>query len=281
MYSYGRSFQYLVFRVVKVSLFILLETQKTISRNLTAHRWFENAPRLSDISYKKMNINTIEKLLNSLELMATNLPTYQTEVGATADDLKEVSDDLANLTAIKNYAEVMEAAKEATNQIKSAVFNGKPTNPLGAVPTVAPFDVPFPPLKPGCLERFNKRVKRFKAAAGYTKEIGIALGIDEPASGGISPDLLVAALKVTDLGNYQFEAVFRKQGMSAMLIQYRVKGTEKWLDIKTALQSPVTVDVPPPATEGAAVQIEIRARLLDGNTPVGQWSPIYPLTVNP
>lgn len=228
-----------------------------------------------------MNINTIEKLLNSLQLMKENLPQYQTEVGATAADITQVDEDFANLQAIDDYAEIIEAAKITTNQIKNAVFNGDPNAAIADVPTVAAFAAPFPPMKPGILDRFQKLARRFKTAAGYTKEIGIALGIDEAGGDSISPETLVAELKPADLGGYQLEVSFKKQGMSGMLIQYRVKGTEKWLELKTALQSPVVCDVPPPPVEDAAVQIEIRGRLLDGNTQVGQWSPIYPLTVNP
>ncbi len=228
-----------------------------------------------------MKTNTIEKLLNSLQLMDENLPQYQGEVGATADDIKQVGNDLANLQAINDYFELVDAAKITTNQIKNAVFAGDPNAPLANVPAIGGFTAPFPPLKPGCLDRFLKLARRYKAAAGYTKQIGIALGIDDAGGDSVSPDSLVAALSVRDLGNYQLDAVFKKQGMSAMLIQYRQKGTEKWLDLKTALQSPVKADIPPPATEGAAVQIELRARLLDGNQEVGAWSPIYPLTVNP
>ena len=213
-----------------------------------------------------MKTNTIEKLLNSLQLMDENLPQYQGEVGATADDIKQVGNDLANLQAINDYFELVDAAKITTNQIKNAVFAGDPNAPLANVPAIG---------------RFLKLARRYKAAAGYTKQIGIALGIDDAGGDSVSPDSLVAALSVRDLGNYQLDAVFKKQGMSAMLIQYRQKGTEKWLDLKTALQSPVKADIPPPATEGAAVQIELRARLLDGNQEVGAWSPIYPLTVNP
>ena len=69
--------------------------------------------------------------------------------------------------------------------------------------------------------------------------------------------------------------------MSAMFVQDHLKGTEKWRDAKTILTSPDIVNVEPPATEGAAVQLEVRGRLMNGNQLVGQWSLIYPLTVNP
>jgi hypothetical protein len=213
--------------------------------------------------------------------MKEDLPQYQTEIGADTNDIKQVAVDLANLPAVNDYFEPVDAAKITTNQIKNAVFNGDPNAPLAIVPTIGGFTVPFPPMKPGCLDRFQRLARRFKAAAGYTKEIGITLGIDEAGGDSVSSDTLTAALAVRDLGSYQLEASFKKQGMSAMLIQYRPKGTEKWLELKTALQSLVVANVPPPDAEGAALQLEIRARLLDGNQQVGQWSPIYPVTVNP
>lgn len=225
-----------------------------------------------------MSTNTPEDLLAASQVMQANLPKYKDAVGATTADITEVNEDTANLENVLEYTEIVEADKKTVYKIKQSLFNGSADEPVAEFPV---FPVAAPPfaLKAGCLERYNDRKRCFKAAKGYTKAIGIALGIEsdtlKPA-----PDSLQAAAKVRDLGGYQFEAEFKKQGMSGMLFQDRVKGTEKWRDAKTALTSPVVIDVDVPSIEGAAVQIEIRCRLLKGNTPVGEWSPIYPLTVN-
>ena len=223
---------------------------------------------------------TAESLLERLQLQKANLPTYKTAVGATVQDDNDITEDGGNLQYIIEYAELIEANKKTVNQIKKTVYEGDPDETISAFPVFPAAAPPFSPMNAGIEERFRKRNARFKTADGYTKEIGIALGIEQPEGNQPSPDSLIAALKLTVSGDYQYEAEFHKHGQSAMLIQQRVKGTEKWTEAKTALASPATVTVEPPANEGAAVQLEIRARLLKGNDPVGQWSPIYPLTVS-
>jgi len=224
--------------------------------------------------------NTPEELLEALTAQKENLPIYKNAVGATAADQTEIEQDLANLTTALNNTTIAETDKQVVTQIKNAVYDGDPKDAVAPYPAFAIAALPFPEAAAGCFTRFRERKARFKAAKGYTPEIGIALGLEKPKSGSISPDDLMPALAVRDLGGYQYEASFKKQGQDAMLIQYRPKGAEKWLEAKTALTSPVVVDAPEPASEGASVQIEIRCRLLKGNTQVGQWSPIYTLSVN-
>jgi len=225
--------------------------------------------------------DSAEELLEALTLGEANFDTYRADIGGTAEDKTEISQDRANLAqAIANQA-LAEADKQVVTQIKNAVYEGNTEDSVAAYPPFALVPLPFPEVKAGCLARFREKKARFKAAKGYTKEIGIAMGMEKASGGAISLDSLIAALKALDIGNYQYTVAFQKQGQSAMLVQYRLKGTEKWLEAKTALTSPVTIDLPASATEDGAVQIEIRGRLLKGNQQVGQWSPIYTLTVNP
>lgn len=215
-----------------------------------------------------------------LLLQQENLPTYQTEVGASAADITAVTNDAANLQYLLEYTALIEANKKTVNQIKDAVYEGNPDEAVSPFPIFSPAAPPFP-LASGIEKRARQRNARFKTAAGYSEEIGKALGIITGAGEAPSTDDLTAALKLTDLGGYQYSMDFRKQGMDAMFTQQRVKGTEKWFDATTALVSPAVVTVDAPATDGAAVQLEIRGRLMKGNQLVGNWSPIYPLTVNP
>lgn len=223
---------------------------------------------------------TPEVLLERLLLQQANIGTYKIAVGVTAQEQTDITEDAANLQYIINFADLIEANKRGVFQIKNAVYNGDPDVPVSDFPEFPSAAPPFP-LRAGIEARFNKRNARFKTAEGYTKEIGIALGIEQ--SEGSAPSLgdMTAALKPSDLGGYQYKVEFQKQGQSAMLVQQRKKGAEKWSEAKTALTSPATVTVDEPETEGAAVQLEIRGRLMKGNEQIGQWSPIYTVTVNP
>ncbi|CAN5342896.1 hypothetical protein BH10ACI1_BH10ACI1_16790 [soil metagenome] len=227
-----------------------------------------------------MKTKTPEQLLEALTVEAANISTYKTQLGFSDLEIDESSQDKANTEVTLDNSDVMRADGKSVTGIKEEYFNGKSNAPIQPYPVVTLTRLPFPSMMAGALGRYNNRKGRAKLAAGYTKPIGIAMGYEDSPSDPISPDLLNAALKTyKNLGNYQFEATFMRQGMSGMLFQYRIKGTEKWFDIKTALLSPVTINIPPPATESAPVEIEIRVRLLDGNQQVGNWSPIYSLIV--
>lgn len=225
--------------------------------------------------------NSINELLEALTMQEANIATYKNEVGATSADITENLQDRANMAVAVGNAELVETNKQVTNQIKNAVYNAEPTDSIAPYPAFALTPLPFPEVIGGALMRYLERRRRFKAAKGYTKEIGIALGLEKPDANPISPSELTAAAKLKDAGNYQFEAEFKKQGMSGMAFQYRVKGTEKWSGAFNALQSPVLISIEHPSIADTAIQIEIRCRLLQGNNQVGEWSPIYLLTVNP
>ncbi len=177
--------------------------------------------------------------------------------------------------------DVSRATDKSVTKVKNLIYSSQTPITIEPYPTNAIQPLPHPEMTSGALQRYNNRKARAKLAAGYTVQIGLAMGYEDETPAPISPDTLNAFLKsYLDAGNYSFDATFSKQGQSAMLFQYRLKGTEKWFDIKTAVSSPVNIAVTPPAEEGAALQIEIRVRLMSNNTLVGNWSPIYSLILS-
>jgi hypothetical protein len=120
-------------------------------------------------------INSIEKLIDCLQLQDANLPTYETEVGATGADISAVNTALLNLIYIRDYAELVDANKKTVTQIKNAVFNGDPTD------TVAPFpDFPtgaFPAtIRAGELDRALTRNNDSSSGRVITRRSGSRLG---------------------------------------------------------------------------------------------------------
>lgn len=227
-----------------------------------------------------MEIRKPEQLLDRLNVEQANIETYKAALGFGAAEIAECTQDRANLVAAMDNQDIAEADKKMVTKVKNDVFDGDENDGLSPYPSFTLTALPFPEMKAGALSRYEKRRARAKLASGYTEQIGIALGYKTAPTEQIADGELVAALKIADLGGYQYRVEFLKQGKSGILVQERLRGSESWAKEKTALQSPFTVSVAPPANEGAPVQIEIRGRLLDGNDQVGQWSPIYPLTVN-
>ena len=228
-----------------------------------------------------MKTDTPEKLLEALTVEAANMDTYKTEISFGAAELTESQQDRDNLAVTIDNADIADEGKKAVIKKKNDCYEGDPNQDLAPNPTFALAELPFPNVKAGALSRYQNRKARAKLASGYTKQIGLAMGYEDAPADPISPETLVAALKASDLGGYKYKVVYQKQGQSGMLVQQRNKGTEKWAKEFVLLESPAECAVDAPETEGALVQIEIRGRLLKGNQHVGQWSQIYPLTVNP
>lgn len=227
-----------------------------------------------------MKIRTAEELLDKLNVEQANIETYKAALGFGSAEIAECTQDRANLVAAMDNQDIVEADKKMVTRVKNDVFDGDENKDLSAYPSFTLTALPFPTMKSGALTRYAKRKARAKLAGGYTEQIGIAMGYVDAPTEPVADAELVAALKVTDLGGYQYEVEFLKQGKKGMLIQERAKGSESWAKEKTALSSPITISLAPPDAAGAPVQIELHGRLLDGNAPVGNWSPIYPLTVN-
>ncbi len=214
------------------------------------------------------------------DYLEANISTYKEEVQATAEEITSVGEYRMNLATALSNVEIADTDKQMVTQIKNAVFRGNPAESIPAYPSFTLQNLPFPAQKAGADQFYRELKARYKTAKGYTKEIGTALGFEKTSGEKVSKEELTGALKLADSGSYKYEVNFIKQGQSGMLIQDRLRGTEKWREAKTALVSPVSVDAPKPPDEDAAVQLEVRGRLIKGNTQVGKWSPIYSLTVS-
>src|SRR5215204_2365507 len=100
-----------------------------------------------------MYINTPEQLLEKLELQEENVPRYKTEIGATADDIAEITRDKTILREVVDRWLLVETGKRATNAIKYHVFSGDEDIAVADYP-VLPNDEPTVAYVGGCLQRF-------------------------------------------------------------------------------------------------------------------------------
>lgn len=229
-----------------------------------------------------VGINTIDKLIDVLQLQASNLPTYQVQVGASLADITAVTEALENLIFIRDYAELIDANKKAVTQIKAAVFNGEVGDPISPFPVFPVSSFPNTPLA-GCLELAQNRNKRFKLGPGYTEEIGVALGIaGSPQT--IDPGTVIPTIEVSAASTgYLFSIIVNNRGASDIWDVLTAKvGSNTWTVSKTSSGKSTDVTMPVNNEENPTpYQIQVRVRLRRGNENYGQLSPISLVTVNP
>lgn len=227
-----------------------------------------------------MDINTPEELLGKLTLQEENVPTYRAEIGATDADIAEITRDRIILQFVVNRANIVKAGSKTTNAIKDHVFNGDENIPVADYP-VLPREEPTEALVGGCLQRFRARNKRFKAAKGYTAEIGTAIGTEEtserPPADQIKPTLTAEASR----SGYLLAAIVGNREDSSMWkIFARRRNSEAREEIGsgTGKTAEFTVN---PTVQGQAEKIELTVQLYKNNKPYGQLSDSVYVTVAP
>ena len=224
-----------------------------------------------------MQVDTYEKLLTMALLQKQNLPNYKTDVGATGEEITSVTEAAENLQYIKDFLITVEADKMTLTQIKNAVYNGDAVSDFGGFPAFTPPHA----LVAGLKEQFQKRNARYKLAEGYTKEIGIALGIEENTQ-PISPDSVKPTFEAFPAQTgYEAALVIANRGKSDMWRALgRKMNSEKWGEIGSATGKSADVSIAP-TTEGQPERMEIKIQLYKSNEPYGQASDPQYVTFNP
>lgn len=227
-----------------------------------------------------MYVRTPEELLTKLALQAENVPTYASEIGATLEDVAEITRDRTILSESNDRSNIVEAGKKTTNAISRHIFDGDENAAVAEYP-VLPNDAPTVPYVGGCLQRFRARNRRFKAAKGYTTAIGSAIGIEEssdpisPAS--VKPTLFADAAQT----GYVVAVVVGNRAESSMWkIFGRRMNSEKSVELASGTGKSADITITPTAA-GQPEKIELTVQLYKNNEIYGQPSDAVYVTVSP
>jgi hypothetical protein len=230
-----------------------------------------------------MKIKTLDQLIAVLTAMKGNITTYQAAVGATAADILFISNALANLDYLRDYAEAVDAFKKGVFQMKQTAFEGDVNEVIGPFPVVAAGASPTP-LEAGYLERTQILIRRFKLGPGYNHDIGVALGFQSSDPSSQIPD--PATVKPTveafaaQTGYVASVVVGNRTGSDMWEVQASPTSAPHWAVVKTATGKSTDVTFTP-ATPGQPQQFQIRIQLKRNNQNYGQLSDIISVTVNP
>jgi hypothetical protein len=230
-----------------------------------------------------MTIRTYDQMIDTLQLMKVNLPTYQTEVDATAADITWVSETLNNMVFVRTYCETYDANKKAAFEIKGSFFNGPEGGPVSDFATTAAAVIPNPPLVGGVLFTLRDMAARFKLGPGYTDEIGIALGIEGPEGEAPDPGSVLPVIDVFGAqSGFVFSIVVTNRGQSDMWQALVAPvGTTNWTIAGTGTGKSADITYAPGGATDEPVQLQVRVQLRKSNANYGQPSAIVLVTVNP
>lgn len=225
-------------------------------------------------------MRTLDELINVLELQIANLPTYQAQVGATNTDIQDVGELHANLVAIRDHCEVIDAGKLASFGTKALMFNGPVGQAVSVPPTIPVFTFATAPVS-GARELTLTRNKRFALGPAYTKEIGEALGIEVPSPDPFNPvDAKPTISLFPAAANHHFSCVVEKREAADMWQVWIQRKGGNWELHSTYSGKSADVSVSL-TTPGEPEQILVRVQLRKNNEDYGQPSdPVY-VTLNP
>ncbi|MFZ1701085.1 MAG: hypothetical protein WBO10_00225 [Pyrinomonadaceae bacterium] len=220
-----------------------------------------------------------QDLIAKLTLQAANIGTYTSKVDATPEEIDDCTNDLANLEAADEYADVVDGNKKTVFQIKQALFNGDENVEIPPYPVFPAGTLPEPP-KAGALQRFQERGRRWKTATGWTPEVGTALGYGvtetSHSPSEVKPEIEVFAAA----SNYHFSIVVSKRGEANMWDIYILRKNGSWTKVDSASGKSADVHITP-TSPGDPEQLQVRVQLRKSNEDYGQPSDPAYVTVNP
>lgn len=198
------------------------------------------------------------------------LPAVVTQVQDDNDDFQFCADHTVKVDA---YAKAFRAYRQT-------VTEGNVGDPPPALPTppsgTSPAAVPT-----GIFERLDDLVKRIRVAPAYTPEIGALLGIVTPPPNNLIPvDDLQPVLKVTSMPDSIVQVKFVRGNTVGIMIETKLDNSTTWTNAGQFQSSPAELVIPQ-NPENLPRAVQIRARFVEKNSPVGQFSDIVSTATQP
>lgn len=200
-------------------------------------------------------------------------------LGFTAADAASVTADNDIMQFLAEAAVTVKAFSEAMRQYRLAVTEGNIGDPGPKIPD---YTTPTQPneVPAGLFERLDNLVKRIRVAPAYTDEIGAMLGILPTVTTRIAPADMQPSIKATTLPGSIVSVKFVRGAMTAVMIETQIDNSGTWSNVGNFYSSPAELVIPQ-NPQNLPRSVRIRARFVDGNSPVGQFSDIVATATQP
>lgn len=171
------------------------------------------------------------------------------------------------------------AGKKAVREFRISLTEGAIGDPAPAFPA-NPGYVPPAAAVAGLYQRLDELVKRIRVAPNYTPEIGALLGIVPQNPSRPAPAAMQPTLKVETLPGSVVNVSFKRGFTDGIAVEIKVDNATTWSEAGRFFSSPAGVVVPEnPQNLPRAVQV--RARYIEKNSPVGLYSDIVTTATQP
>jgi len=209
----------------------------------------------------------------------TQLQIVGPSLGMTAPDLADLAKDNQNIQFLALAAQSIESYSDAARQYRKIFTEGDIGDPKPDFPADPGLTLPNPSQPTGAFERLDGLVKRIRVAPTYTNEIGALLGIIPQQSEGFAPETAKPEITVETQPDNLINVKFVRGGSSGIRVEIGIdKGP--WVSQGNFVKSPVALIIEQ-SVNNLPRLVAVRARYLDGNSPVGDWSNIVTVQTIP
>ena len=204
-------------------------------------------------------------------LVANALGFRDSGVSATADAAV-----VQKLAAVQVQ---LKAYRQAVRQYRITILTGdvgQPTPEFAALPAYGSPDV----VATGIYERTDTLIKQIKLAPTYTEEIGALLGIIPANRPALPVEDLQPIVRMISMPGSAVQVTFVRGTTDGVMLQTKLDKSETWTDSGRYYSSPINVPIPANPT-GLPRSVQVRARYIEGNEAVGQFSPVVSASTQP
>lgn len=211
---------------------------------------------------------------------ATQFAALMAHLGFVAADVTAVENDndvvqygFEEGQNADNYAD---AVRSYRKQITEGDI-GDPTPVWPAAPNI--LDPPIVPT--GIFERLDNLVKRIRVAPNYTNDDGLLLGIVGTASPGQeSLENESPTLKAKAVPGNVVQVDFIRGKSDGIAVETQIDNSIDWTSAGSFFKSPAELPIPA-GPNNLPRAVRLRARFLDGNKPVGNFSDTVNVVTTP
>jgi hypothetical protein len=199
--------------------------------------------------------------------------------GLTPAELDVLDKDTANIQFYSSVQVQLDAYRSAARHWGKSFAEGSIGDPTPQFPADLTLAPPFPDQPAGAFERLDAVVRRIRAAAVYTGESAASLGITPRRRERLAIHATPPELKASVEPGNLVRVAFIRGSSHGVYIETNVDKAG-WAFADKSFVSPAVVTVQQNDAQTPR-GVQIRARYLDGNTPVGDFSDIVTVQTIP
>jgi hypothetical protein len=207
------------------------------------------------------------------------LSQFADELGISRDVTTGITEDRDTVKWLADSQAADEANGGGLRRFRDNTLFGRKGE---ADPVTPVYILPPPPAvyKTRIIERLLKLVDEIEAADNYSTGIGVQLGIIIPKPEMLVPENWTTRLKCKVLSEMRLQIDFKRGESDGINLQILYPGEETWGSIGNFPKSPAIVTIAP-KTANSPQAVRIRGKLLNGNTPVGEYSDLLDVVARP